>query len=88
MRRSPLGLKEYPLIDLPLPLEPSVNGTIKRPHHPPFYKRRWFITSQSITIPLGITLLFILLFPVVRATVELVVKRTNLDVQLAASHNL
>ena len=49
----------------------------------PFYKRRWFIVSQIIIIPLGIALLFIVLFPVVRAIVELVVKRTNLDVQLA-----
>ena len=49
----------------------------------PFYKRRWFIVSQIIIIPLGIALLFIVLFPVVRAIVELVVKRTNLSVQLA-----
>ncbi|KIM45161.1 hypothetical protein M413DRAFT_332807 [Hebeloma cylindrosporum] len=49
----------------------------------PFYKRRWFIVSQIIIIPLGIALLFIVLFPVVRAIVELVVKRTNLSVELA-----
>ncbi|KAF8972948.1 hypothetical protein BDZ97DRAFT_1691577 [Flammula alnicola] len=51
--------------------------------HQPFYKKRWFIISQIILIPLSIALLFILLFPVVRAIVALVVKRTNLDVQLA-----
>ncbi|KAF8894927.1 hypothetical protein CPB84DRAFT_1848428 [Gymnopilus junonius] len=50
----------------------------------PFYKRRWFIISQIIIIPLAIALLFILLFPVVRAIVQLVVKRTNLDVTLAS----
>ncbi|KAF9562767.1 hypothetical protein CPC08DRAFT_361960 [Agrocybe pediades] len=48
-----------------------------------FYKKRWFIISQIIIIPLGIALLFIILFPVLRAIVELVVKRTNLDVQSA-----
>lgn len=49
----------------------------------PFYKRRWFIVSQIFIIPVGIALLFIVLFPVVRAIVELVVKRTTLSVQLA-----
>ncbi len=47
----------------------------------PFYKRRWFIISQIILIPLSIALLFILLFPVVRAIIALVIKRTNLDIQ-------
>ncbi|KAF8160985.1 hypothetical protein B0H34DRAFT_699004 [Crassisporium funariophilum] len=46
----------------------------------PFYKKRWFIISQIIIIPLGIALLFIILFPVIRAIVELVVKRTNLHI--------
>ncbi|KAJ6607775.1 hypothetical protein B0H10DRAFT_2227490 [Mycena sp. CBHHK59/15] len=52
--------------------------------HQPFYKKRWFIISQLIIIPLGIALLFILLFPVVRAIVQLVVNRSTLDVQVAA----
>jgi hypothetical protein len=51
--------------------------------HLPFYKRRWFIISQIILIPLAIALIFILLFPVVHAIVALVVKRTNLDIQAA-----
>ncbi|KAJ7668375.1 hypothetical protein DFH06DRAFT_1181491 [Mycena polygramma] len=50
----------------------------------PFYKKRAFIISQLIIIPLGIALLFILLFPVVRAIVQLVVNRSTLDVQVAA----
>ncbi|KAJ7716738.1 hypothetical protein DFH07DRAFT_349612 [Mycena maculata] len=50
----------------------------------PFYKKRWFIISQLIIIPLGIALLFILLFPVVRAIVQLVVNRSTLSVQVAA----
>ncbi|KAH9485291.1 hypothetical protein JR316_0002199 [Psilocybe cubensis] len=51
--------------------------------HQPFYKKRWFIISQIILIPLVIALLFILLFPVVRAIIALVLKRTNIDVQVA-----
>ncbi|KAJ7928639.1 hypothetical protein B0H13DRAFT_1968281 [Mycena leptocephala] len=50
----------------------------------PFYKKRGFIISQLIIIPLGIALLFILLFPVVRAIVQLVVNRSQLSVQVAA----
>lgn len=50
----------------------------------PFYKKRWFIISQIILIPLAIALLFILLFPVVRAIAQLVVKRSQLDVELAS----
>ncbi|KAG6857277.1 hypothetical protein H0H87_007110 [Tephrocybe sp. NHM501043] len=49
----------------------------------PFYKKRWFIISQLILIPLAIALLFILLFPVVRAIVQLVIKRTQLDIESA-----
>jgi hypothetical protein len=50
----------------------------------PFYKKRGFIISQLIIIPLGIALLFILLFPVVRAIVQLVVNRSQLSVEVAA----
>ncbi|TFK44582.1 hypothetical protein BDQ12DRAFT_661303 [Crucibulum laeve] len=53
----------------------------------PFYKKRWFIISQIIIIPLGIALLFIILFPVIRAIVQLVVKRTTLDIQVATISN-
>lgn len=56
---------------------------ITSPLKQPFYKKRWFIISQIILIPLSIALLFILLFPVVRAIVALVIKRANLDVQAA-----
>lgn len=49
----------------------------------PFYKKRWFIISQIILIPLSIALLFIILFPVVRALVQLIVKKSTLDVQVA-----
>ena len=50
---------------------------------PPFYKRRWFIISQAIIIPLGIVLLFVLLFPIVTAIVQLVVNRSQLGVDVA-----
>lgn len=50
----------------------------------PFYKKRKFIISQIIIIPLGIALLFILLFPVVTAIAQLVVKRSTLNVEVAA----
>ncbi|KAJ6593726.1 hypothetical protein B0H19DRAFT_32612 [Mycena capillaripes] len=49
----------------------------------PFYKKRGFIISQLIIIPLGIALLFILLFPVVRAIVQLVVNRSSLNIDVA-----
>ncbi|KAK7064212.1 hypothetical protein R3P38DRAFT_3165227 [Favolaschia claudopus] len=49
----------------------------------PFYKKRAFIISQLIIIPLGIVLLFVLLFPVVRAIVQSVVNKSTLDVQVA-----
>ncbi|KAG5646292.1 hypothetical protein DXG03_003889 [Asterophora parasitica] len=49
----------------------------------PFYKKRWFIISQLIIIPLGIILLFVLLFPVVRAIAQLVIKRSQLDIEVA-----
>lgn len=50
---------------------------------PPFYKRRAFIISQAIIIPLGIVLLFVLLFPIVTAIVQLVVNRSQLGVDVA-----
>lgn len=62
---------------------PAVVIPVPAPVKQPFYKKRWFIISQIIIIPIGIALLFILLFPVIRAIVELVIKRTNLHVDLA-----
>lgn len=46
----------------------------------PFYKKRWFWLTQLVIVPLGIALLFILLFPVVRAVVQSVVAKTTLGV--------
>ncbi|CAA7259257.1 unnamed protein product [Cyclocybe aegerita] len=63
--------------------DPATPTPAPPPAPVPFYKKRWFIISQIIIIPLGIALLFILLFPVVRAIVQLVLRRSNLDVQVA-----
>jgi len=49
----------------------------------PFYKKRWFIISQIIIIPVGIALLFVLLFPVVTAIAQLVINRSVLGVDVA-----
>ncbi|KAG6908393.1 hypothetical protein DXG01_004822 [Tephrocybe rancida] len=67
------------------PVDPFDDGPTPPPTPPavPFYKKRWFIISQLILIPLVIALLFILLFPVVRAIVQLVIKRTQLDIESA-----
>ncbi|KAG6891740.1 hypothetical protein C0992_006160 [Termitomyces sp. T32_za158] len=54
-----------------------------KPPTKPFYRRRWFIISSLILIPLGIALLFIILFPVVRAIIQLVIKRTQLEIDAA-----
>ncbi|KAH0589321.1 hypothetical protein H2248_005083 [Termitomyces sp. 'cryptogamus'] len=76
------------------PTDKGTNEAIEQtPAHPkpapviPFYKRRWFIISSLILIPLGIALLFIILFPVVRAIIQLVIKRTQLDIEAATISN-
>jgi len=46
----------------------------------PFYKRRWFLISQVIACLVGIGLLFVLLFPVVKAIAQRIVDDSNLNV--------
>ncbi|KIL68938.1 hypothetical protein M378DRAFT_21838 [Amanita muscaria Koide BX008] len=53
----------------------------------PFYKKRSFIISQIILTPISIALIFILLFPVSRAIVQLVVNKATLDIQTATISN-
>ncbi|KAL0956087.1 hypothetical protein HGRIS_002255 [Hohenbuehelia grisea] len=78
------GTADASPFDSPQDLQAGQPQTTEPPPPPvPFYKKRWFIISQIILIPLGIALLFILLFPVVRAIVQLVVKRTTLNVEVA-----
>ena len=46
----------------------------------PFYKRRWFIISQVIACFVGIGLLFVLLFPVIKAIAQHIVNVSKLNV--------
>ncbi|KXN90203.1 hypothetical protein AN958_04693 [Leucoagaricus sp. SymC.cos] len=66
--------------DAPRPQQPE------QPHVP-IYKRRWFIITGIVVALLGIALLFIILFPVIRAIVQLVVKRTQIEVDRAVIMN-
>ncbi|KAG1785555.1 uncharacterized protein HD556DRAFT_110398 [Suillus plorans] len=52
-----------------------------RPH---LYKRRWFIVTSIVGACLGIALLFIVLFPVLRAIVQYVINQSTLNIQQAA----
>jgi hypothetical protein len=45
-----------------------------------FYKRRWFIISQVIVCFVGIGLLFVLLFPVIKAIAQHIVNVSKLNV--------
>jgi hypothetical protein len=46
----------------------------------PFYKRRWFIISQVTACFVGIGLLFVLLFPVIKAIAQHIVNVSKLNV--------
>ena len=50
----------------------------------PFYKRRWFIISSLIGIFLGIPLLFVILFPVLKVIAQSIVNKAALNIQTAA----
>jgi hypothetical protein len=72
------------------------NGTLEKDGQPksasdkapvPFYKKRSFIISQIILTPIGIALIFILLFPVVLSIVQLTVNKATLDIQTATISN-
>ncbi|KAJ4468227.1 hypothetical protein J3R30DRAFT_3715154 [Lentinula aciculospora] len=64
----------------------DAGATTAKPHVP-FYKKRKFIISQAIIIPLGIVLLFVLLFPVVTAVVQDVLNKSVLGVSVATISN-
>ncbi|KAG2368054.1 hypothetical protein BDR07DRAFT_1391769 [Suillus spraguei] len=51
---------------------------------PPLYKRKWFIITSIVGVCLGIALLFIILFPVLRAIVQYIINRSTLNIQRAA----
>ena len=46
----------------------------------PLYKRRWVIITSIFVTLLVIVLLFIILFPVIRAIIQLMVKRTQIEI--------
>ncbi|KAH9835153.1 uncharacterized protein C8Q71DRAFT_764402 [Rhodofomes roseus] len=50
----------------------------------PFYKRKWFIACQIVTAIVGIVLIFVLLFPVVRAIAQAIVNKSQLNVEKAS----
>ena len=66
--------------------QPSQPAAQQEPQ-PPIYKRKWFLWCAGISIPLGIALLFIILFPVVKAIVQLVVNKSHLGVETAQISN-
>lgn len=55
-------------------------GTTK----PPFYRRKWFIVCQIVTAIIGIVIIFVLLFPVVRAIAQSIVNKSQLNIETAA----
>ncbi|KAF9453734.1 hypothetical protein P691DRAFT_755360 [Macrolepiota fuliginosa MF-IS2] len=50
----------------------------------PFYRKPWFIFINIFLFLIGIALLFIFLYPVVRAIIQTIVNRTVIDVKSAA----
>lgn len=88
---TPAGVPVAPLTAAP-PTEPeqppqSDSTPPPAPPKPPLYKRRWFIITSVIGACIGIALLFIILFPVVRAIIQDVVNKTTLDITTAAITN-
>ncbi|KAL4074292.1 hypothetical protein J3A83DRAFT_4234939 [Scleroderma citrinum] len=67
--------------------EPVTCDVTAAPQKSPLYKRRWFRVTSVIGVLLGIALLFIILFPVVKAIVQYVVNQSQLDVTTAAITN-
>jgi len=54
---------------------------------PPIYLRRWFIITGLIGGAVGLALLFIVLWPVVKAIAQLVVNRSVLNIDQAIITN-
>jgi hypothetical protein len=52
-------------------------------YKPPFYLRPWFIVTSLVVGALGLALLFIILYPVVKAIAQLVVDRSVLNIDVA-----
>jgi len=52
-------------------------------YKPPYYLRPWFIVTSLVVGALGLALLFIILYPVVKAIAQLVVDRSVLNIDVA-----
>lgn len=50
----------------------------------PFWQQKWFKLANVVLLPLGLGFLFIVLFPVVTAIVQMVVNRSSLGIDVAA----
>lgn len=66
------------------PAESDAVATPVAAPKPPLHKRRWFIITSVVGACLGIALLFIILFPVLRAIVQYVINQSTLNIQQAA----
>jgi hypothetical protein len=73
------------VVAAPLPAEISPGGV--PPAKTPLWKRRWFIITSIIGACVGIALLFIVLFPVVRAISQGIVNVSVLNIDKAAIIN-
>ncbi|KAI0298570.1 hypothetical protein BC826DRAFT_1096594 [Russula brevipes] len=60
-----------------------VNGTGGAPTETPFYKKPWFLIFGAIASLVGIGLLFVLLYPVVRAIAQHIVNASSLNIDRA-----
>lgn len=56
-------------------------------YKPPFYLRKWFLLTGGVLGALGLALLFITLYPVVKAIAQLVVDRSALNIDVAQITN-
>ncbi|KAI6098953.1 hypothetical protein EDD16DRAFT_1718222 [Pisolithus croceorrhizus] len=65
----------------------TATAAIAVAHKPPLCKRRWFRIAFIIGALLGVALLFIILFPVVKAIIQYVVNEAELDISTAAIIN-
>lgn len=63
------------------------DATATNPPKSPLYKRKWFWITSVIGGLLGIALLFIILFPVLKAVIQDVINKTQLTVTTAAITN-
>ncbi|KAF7983257.1 hypothetical protein HWV62_22882 [Athelia sp. TMB] len=74
------------------PAAPAAGGAVgaanqPQVYKPPFYLRKWFLLTSGVLGALGLALLFITLYPVVKAIAQLVVDRSALNIDVAQITN-